>query len=116
MVIKVYEAYNMLSVIEKLKEQGLKYPVSTAYKLHKLYDELCEMETFIIDRYTQIFGTNVDFENLTDEQQEVYAAILGSDIEINNYYIPKMDEMLNNKAELSIDDVRILDETLKKQQ
>ena len=116
MVIKVYEAYNILSVIEKLKEQGLKYPISTAYKLHKLYDELCKIETFIIDRYTQIFGTNIDFDNLTNKQQEVYAAILDSDIEISNDCIPKIDEILNDKAELSIADIKILDEILKKQQ
>ena len=115
MVIKVYEAYNMLSVIEKLNKQDLKYPVSVAYKLYKLHEELSNIETFIFDRFTQIFGINIDFESLTNEQQTVYAAILNSDIEISDGIVPKMDEILNDDAELSVEDVKILDELLKKQ-
>lgn len=113
MVAKIHEALNVLPIIEKLIRQELEYPISTAYKLHKLHEEIEEIETLLFNRFELLFGKQIDFTKLDDKQKTIYQTVMNSDIDIliNNISI---NDIINDNAKLTTNEIAELDNFLKK--
>lgn len=113
MVVKIYEALNVLPIIEKLIQQELEYPISTAYKLHKLQEEIEEIETLLFNRFELLFGKQIDFTKLDDKQKTIYQTVMNSDIDILINSI-SINDIINDNAKLTTNEISELDNFLKK--
>lgn len=113
MTVKLYKVLRLLPVIEKLLGQQIEYPVSTAYKIYKLYKEITDIENITFDRMRMLFGEDIDFTKLTESQKSVYQALLDSDMDIDDIDI-SADDLVSGNAKLTVNDIETIDFFLKK--
>lgn len=110
--VKISEVFKLGIVIEKMIKQQSSLSINTAYKLYKLYQEIDDVEKFVFERMSMIFGKDIDFTSMDDKQKTVYAAIMDTPIKIVSPSID-MSEFTDNKhLQLAIPDVVILDKFL----
>lgn len=110
--VKISDTFKLGMVIEKMIKQQSSLSINTAYKLYKLYQEIDDVEKFVFERMSMIFGKDIDFTSMDDKQKTVYAAIMDSPIKIVSPSID-MSEFTDNKhLQLAIPDVVILDKFL----
>lgn len=107
--IKIKDAFKLNSVIYKIIKQQVNISASNAFSLYKLHKNLNEIENFVFERISLIYGDNFDFYNMSDEQKVVYDAVMNSDITLDVPNI-NVDELTNNdKLQMKIEDFEILD-------
>ena len=102
---QIYKFIEANRSLEKLVSQNNEYPIKTAYKLiitKKLLDEAID---YVMSRFTDVCGGNVDFENLTDSQNAVLNEILSQDMEIELPDINPEDIFTSEKITVSTTDV-----------
>lgn len=113
MVLKIFEMFRLGSVIEQLKAQKINYPISTAYKLVKISEEIEEMEKMVFERVDLVIHKDLnDFDSFTDDEKKIYEVILVSEIEIDLKDL-KIEDILSDEAKLSIEDTKTITDILK---
>lgn len=113
MIKSIFEILKFNTVLHKLYEQRIDFTINIAYKIHKLIEELNEIETLIFERWEILFGQDYDINNFNEEQIELYNLTLKSEIEINFYGLKPEDIFENKKAMLSIQDIEVINDFFK---
>lgn len=99
-VAEVYRFIECNRSLEKLILQNLSYPIRTAYSLIRAKRSLDEAIEYVMERLGLICGGDVDFENLTDEQNIVLNTLLSQEIEVD---LPDIDiEHITNVDNVSL--------------
>lgn len=107
-MVKTGQIYKFIEAnrsLDKLITQDLEYSIKTAYNLIKTKNEIGKSVDYIMERFSLVCGNNVNFENLTDEQQTILNGILSQDIEIDIPEINANEIVLNDNVTASPSDV-----------
>lgn len=70
--------------LDDLYGQQVAYPVSIAYKLALLRENVNKAFGFILQRLYLVLGNDVDFTNMNEEQQTIYETIASSEIDTSD--------------------------------
>ena len=109
---RIYDVMTCNNVLTKLVEQQINFSINIAYKLHKLKNELDEIEQLIFQRWELLFGENFDADTFTQEEITAYNLTLEAEVNIDIYDL-KIDDIISNKqVKLTIDEVGIIDKFL----
>ena len=109
---RIYDVMTCNNVLTKLVEQQINFSINIAYKLHKLKNELDEIEQLIFQRWELLFGENFDTDTFTQEEITAYNLTLEAEVNIDIYDL-KIDDIISNKqVKLTIDEVGIIDKFL----
>ena len=80
---QIYKFIEANRSLDKLMSQNLEYPIKIAYNIVKSKKELDEAIDYVMERFGIVCGNNVDFENISDEQNIILNGILSQEIEID---------------------------------
>lgn len=109
---RIYDVMTCNNVLTKLVEQQINFSINIAYKLHKLKNELDEIEQLIFQRWELLFGENFNVDTFTQEEITAYNLTLEAEVNIDIYDL-KIDDIISNKqVKLTIDEVGIIDKFL----
>ena len=109
---RIYDVMTCNNVLTKLVEQQINFSINIAYKLHKLKNELDEIEQLIFQRWELLFGENFNADAFTQEEITAYNLTLEAEVNIDIYDL-KIDDIISNKqVKLTIDEVGIIDKFL----
>lgn len=108
MTKKLFDVLRFNTVLFKLIDQQVCFPLNIAYKLFKLKKELTEIEELMFDRWEVLFGKDYNIENFSEEQIQLYNITLQTEINIDLFDLNKEDIFNNEKASLSIQDIEII--------
>ena len=109
---KIYDVMTCNNVLTKLVEQQIDFSINIAYKLHKLKNELDEIEQMIFQRWELLFGENFDADTFTQEEITAYNLTLEAEVNIDIYDL-KIDDIISNKqVKLTINEIGIIDKFL----
>lgn len=104
----IYEIFKCNTIIYKLIEQQITYPINTAYKLLRLRQQFDEIESLMRDRWIILFGENYNENDFSETQIAVYNATLQATVEIDTFHL-KIEDVINNGIiKLTIEEVEIL--------
>lgn len=88
--------------VEKLYKQDNKFKIGTAYKIVQLYNELRQLNMYMIDRIGTILPKLLYGEpNLTQEELEIYGTIMSSTVEIDNKDLSLDEICADGNADIS---------------
>lgn len=108
MLKTIFDILNFNTVLHKITEQQICFPINIAYKLFKLKKEIDEIEELIFERWEILFGKDYNVEMFNEEQIQVYNLTLQSEVEIDIYDLKKENILSNENAFLSIKDVETI--------
>lgn len=108
----IFEIFKCNTIIYKLIEQQITYPINVAYKILRLKKQFDEIETLMRERWILLFGNDYDETNFNEEQISVYNTTLQTTIDIDLFQL-KIEEVINNEIiKLTIDEVDFLNDFL----
>lgn len=109
MTISVYEAFSLNRAIEKLIENDIKMSFNDGYQFYQLKKELNNIEQYTVKRLNNVIQTeHLNTNQLTDDEQMIYLAVMNSEVNISDYDI-NLDNLKDNKELCaSIKDIMIL--------
>ena len=102
---QIYKFIEANRSLDRLISQNLEYPIKTAYNMVKSKKELDEAIDYVMERFGIVCGNNVDFENISDEQNVILNGILSQEIEIDLPDIPINDIVSNDNVTVSTSDI-----------
>lgn len=106
-VKNVYDIIKCNTVLYKLYEQQILFPLNVAHKIYKLKEELGEIENLMFERWNILFGENYEIANFDDEQIQIYNATLQTEVEIGVPDI-SLEEIVKSEAKLTLQDFETL--------
>lgn len=115
MTIKMYQAFQLGNVLDKLISQQLAYPLSVAYRLYKVLNNVNQAEDFALKRIEMVMGHEISFEDMNENEKKLYAMVMDSDIDIELEVFTE-EEIITDGASLTVEDVSVLDNNLIKKQ
>lgn len=112
---KTYNLFVISEVVDKLVAQQLEYSVGVAYKIYLLSNKLNDTQKYVLSRLHAVFGDDFRIDNLTPQQEEIYGAVMDSDIELVDLPDLTIEEVISSAdVKLSVSDMAILQIVLKK--
>src|SRR5574344_201812 len=90
---RIYDVMTCNNVLTKLAEQQINFSINIAYKLHKLKNELDEIEQLIFQRWELLFGENFNVDTFTQEEITAYNLTLEAEVNIDIYDL-KIDDII----------------------
>lgn len=85
---QIYKFIEANRSLDKLIAQNLEYPIKTAYNLVKAKKELDSAIEYVMERFGMVCGNDVDFDNISEEQNMILNGILSQEIEVE---LPEID-------------------------
>lgn len=109
MTISVYEVFSLNRAIEKLIENDIKMSFNDGYQFYQLKKELNDIEQYAAKRLNSVIQTeHLNTNQLTDDEQMIYLAVMNSEVNISDYDI-NLDKLKDNKELCtSLKDIMIL--------
>lgn len=113
--ITVSDLFCVSEALDKLIAQQLEYNVNIAYKIYCMIYRINDATTYILSRLRLVLGDDVKLNSLPPEKQELYNAIMNSEIEIDGLPELTMDDVVDSVgAKLTVSDIAVLDSVFKK--
>lgn len=113
--ITVSDLFCVSEALDKLIAQQLEYNVNVAYKIYSMICRINDATTYILSRLRLVLGDEVRLNKLPPEKQELYNAIMNSEIEVDGLPELTMDDVVDSVgAKLTVADIAVLDSVLKK--
>ena len=109
----VYDIMLCNNIIYKLIEQQIEYKIQTAYKLYQIKKDLDEIELLMVQRWEQMFGSDYNVQDFTEDQLKVYNITLMAEVEIDTRGLILNDLISNDKVSLTLSEIEHLDKFLK---
>ena len=105
---EVYRFIEANRSLDKICSQDNEYPIRSAYKLIKAKKELDDAIEYVMQRFSNVCGEAVDFENLNNEQNVILNSILSQEIEIELPELTIEEVTDNNKVRVTSSDMENL--------
>lgn len=109
MTISVYEVFSLNRAIEKLIENDIKMSFNDGYQFYQLKKELNNIEQYAAKRLNSVIQTeHLNTNQLTDDEQMIYLAVMNSEVNISDYDINLDNLKGNEELCASLKDIMIL--------
>lgn len=109
MIEKEAEVYKFMECnksMELLIEQDLKYPIKTAYNINRVKKTLDVAMDYVMKRFGELCGGNVDFSNLTEEQSQILNVLMGQTIKLEYPKVLMRDIVRSDNVMVSPKDIK----------
>lgn len=109
MTKSIYEIMTCNNVLNKLKENSVKYSIGTAYKINKLIRQFNEIEDMMHERWDDMFGEGYVLEQLNENQILTFNGTLMTAIDVDLFGLKFDDFITEEGMSLSLSETETLE-------
>lgn len=109
MTKSIYEIMTCNNVLNKLKENSVKYSIGTAYKINKLIRQFNEIEDMMHERWDDMFGEGYVLEQLNENQILTFNGTLMTAIDVDLFGLKFDDFITEERMSLSLSETETLE-------
>lgn len=93
------------SLYKILYEQQKPINMSLGFSLFKIIGEFDKVEEYVFSIMENVFGNDIDYNNLTEDQRKVYMSLMLTDINVNYEKISREEFLKGEEIIINMEDI-----------